>query len=320
MSVVFVVGGVVALIVILVSLGIRQIPQAQAAIVQRLGRYHKTLHPGLNLIIPFLDHIEKVAHVNSPDSTLPPHRMDMREQVLDVPKQDVITKDNVLMEVDTVLFYQITEPYKAFYEISRPIGAIFQICMTTVRSVFGEMDLDTSLASRELVNNKLRSVLDEATDKWGIKVVRVEIQEIKPPADLVDEMKKQMIAERNRRVVVAAAEGEKRAKVLEAEGVKDAEILRATADSEAAVLRATAERKRRILEAEGEARVHPHGARGNSAWPGGDPVGAGRSGRHRCRTDTADAEVPGDDRQGTGIGAKHEALPSYEPRWSVWRN
>jgi len=248
-----VIGAGILLVVILVAMGLRQIPQAQSAIVQRLGRYHKTLHPGLNLIVPFLDTVVNVSNVNRPDSELAARRVDMKEQVLDVPKQEVITKDNVLIEVDTVVFYQVTEPHKAFYEIARPVDAIFQICKTTVRSVFGEMDLDTALASRELVNARLRSVLDEVTDKWGIKVLRVEIQDILPPEDLVNVMKLQMKAERERRVVVTAAEGEKQAKILEAEGQKAAQVLRATAEKEAMILRAGGERQRRLLEAEGEA-------------------------------------------------------------------
>jgi regulator of protease activity HflC (stomatin/prohibitin superfamily) len=244
---------VVCLIILIVLLGVRQIPQSQAAIVERLGRYHKTLHPGINLIIPFLDQVKRVKHVNAPSSNLPANRMDMREQVLDVKEQKIISKDNVQMEVDTVVFYQITEPHKVFYEIADPIEAIKQICMTTVRSVFGEMDLDESLSSRERVNSRLRSALDEVTDKWGIKVLRVEIQKMDLETDLINTMKKQMIAERNRRAAVAAAEGEKQAAILKAEGVKRGAVLEAEAEKESMVLRAEAEKTKRILEADGEA-------------------------------------------------------------------
>lgn len=216
--------GLLVLVVILALAGIRQVPQGQAAVIERLGRYHKTLHPGVNLIVPFFDHQAAVGHINRPDSKVPGNRIDMREQVLDVPAQQVITKDNVQMKVDTVVFYQVSEPYKAFYEVAQPVPAIFQVCKTTVRSVFGELDLDASLASRELVNARLRTVLDEVTDKWGIKVMRVEIQDIVPPQDLIEVMKLQMEAERNRRASVTAAEGEKQAKILVAEG--EAESIR----------------------------------------------------------------------------------------------
>ena len=232
---------VVCLIIVIVLLGVRQISQSQAAIVERLGRYHKTLHPGINLIIPFLDHVKRVRHVNAPASDLPANRMDMREQVLDVKEQKIISKDNVQMDVDTVVFYQITEPHKVFYEITDPIEAIKQICMTTVRSVFGEMDLDESLSSREKVNSRLRSALDEVTDKWGIKVLRVEIQDIQLEPDLINTMKSQMIAERGRRAAVTTAEGEKQATILRAEGMKRGEVLEAEAEKEAMVLRAEAE-------------------------------------------------------------------------------
>ena len=248
-----IVAAIVVLIIIIVLMGVRQVSQSQTAIVERLGRYHKTLHPGINLIVPFLDQLKRVDHVNVPGSPLPSNRMDMREQVLDVPEQIVISKDNVQMDVDTVVFYQIIEPHRVFYEITNPVEAIFQICKTTVRSVFGEMDLDESLSSREKVNARLRSVLDEVTDKWGIKILRVEIQDIRLEQDLIDTMKTQMVAERRRRAVVAEAEGEKQAAILHAEGVKRGAVLEAEADKEAMVLRAEAEKSRRVLEAEGEA-------------------------------------------------------------------
>ncbi|MFC2095548.1 SPFH domain-containing protein [Candidatus Bipolaricaulota bacterium] len=253
MTTLIVVAAAVCLIVVIVLMGVRQVSQSEAAIVERLGRYHKTLHPGINLIVPFLDQLQTVERVNRPESPVAGNRVDMREQDLDVPEQLVITKDNVQMDVDTIVFYQITDPHKAFYEIAHPVHSIFQICKTTVRSIFGEMDLDESLSSRERVNSHLRSVLDEVTDKWGIKILRVEIQDIRLDEGLITTMKKQMEAERSRRAVVAEAEGAKQATILQAEGVKRGEVLGAEAEKEAVVLRAEAEKTKRILEAEGEA-------------------------------------------------------------------
>lgn len=254
MVAVFVVLVIAILVGIVAATGIRQVVQGQVAIIERLGKYHRTLYPGLNLVVPFLDVQKNVQHVNRPGSDVPQNRIDMREQVVDVKEEaGVITKDNVVLGVDTVVFYQVTDPVKACYEIAQPVQGIIQICRTTLRSIFGEMDLDTSLASRELVNARLRTALDVVTDKWGIRVSRVEIQRISPPDDLVEHMKKQMIAERDRRALVTEAEGKKQKQILEAEGIKTAEILRAEGQNQAALLLAEAEKRKRILEAEGEA-------------------------------------------------------------------
>ncbi len=250
----FIVFGIAVVSTVTVLLGVRQVNQGQVAIVERLGRYHRTLAPGLNWIVPFLDKEKIVRHVNRPGSEVPPNRLDMREQVLDVKEETgIISKDNVVLTVDTVIFYQVTDPVKACYEIAQPVDGIVQICRTTLRSIFGEMDLDTSLASRELVNVRLRAALDEVTDRWGIRVNRVEIQKINPPADLVEVMKQQMIAERNRRALVTEAEGTKQKQILEAEGIKTAAILQAEGEYQATILKAEAAKKQKILEAEGEA-------------------------------------------------------------------
>ena len=220
------------LFAIVVLKGVTLVSQSEAAIVERLGKYRVTLEPGLNFIIPGLDSVKNVRNVNNQLAIdkVSNKRVDLREQLLNVEKLDVITKDNVRMEVDTLVFYQILEPYKAAYEINNPVRAIDELSKTTVRNVFGEMDLDTSLASREDSNSKLRGVLDEATDKWGIKVLRVEIQDIKPPDDLLQTMKKQMTAERERREQVIQAEAKKRSTILEAEGINQSKILIAEAE------------------------------------------------------------------------------------------
>ena len=231
------------LFAIVVLKGVTLVSQSEAAIVERLGKYRVTLEPGLNFIIPGLDSVKDVRNVNNQLAVdkVSNKRVDLREQLLNVEKLDVITKDNVRMEVDTLVFYQILEPYKAAYEINNPVRAIDELSKTTVRNVFGEMDLDTSLASREDSNSKLRRVLDEATDKWGIKVLRVEIQDIKPPDDLLETMKKQMTAERERREQVIQAEAKKRSTILEAEGINQSKILIAEAEKQEKILRAEGE-------------------------------------------------------------------------------
>ena len=231
------------LFAIVVLKGVTIVSQSEAAIIERLGKYRLTLDPGLNFIIPGLDSVKNVRTVNNQlaKDKVSNKRVDLREQLLNVEKLDVITKDNVRIEVDTIVFYQVLEPYKAVYEINNPVRAIDELSKTTVRNVFGEMDLDTSLASREDSNTKLRQVLDEATDKWGIKVLRVEIQDIKPPADLVETMKKQMTAERERREQVIQAEAKKRSSILEAEGINQSKILIAEAEKQEKILRAQGE-------------------------------------------------------------------------------
>ncbi len=243
---------VAVFVIILVVLGVKQVPQGQAVIVERLGKYHKTLEAGLNFIIPVLDKRKFVKLLNYKSDGISPFSIDLREQVYDIPSQTVISKDNINLTVDTLIFYQIIEPYKACYEISDLILAIRELSKTIMRNIFGEMDLDTALSARESINSKLRGFLDEATDKWGVKIVRVEIQDIVPPVDLKDDMEKQMKAERSRRQDVTIAEGKKQAAILEAEGIKQSQILSAQGEAESRVMKAEAIKKERILLAEGD--------------------------------------------------------------------
>ncbi|RKX24553.1 MAG: SPFH/Band 7/PHB domain protein [Candidatus Zixiibacteriota bacterium] len=241
-------------VVVAVTLtGIKQVPQGIAVLIERLGKYHRTLGPGISFILPFFDKRRYVKQVNNKPEGIKDHEIDLREQVYDIPQQTVITKDNINLTVDTLLFYQIVEPYRACYEIKDLVMAIRELSKTAIRNIFGEMDMDESLSARESINDKLRTVLDEATDKWGTKVNRVEIQNIIPPADLKDDMEKQMKAERAKRQDITIAEGKKQSAILEAEGLKQNQILRAQGESEAKILRAEAEKKEKILVAEGEA-------------------------------------------------------------------
>jgi len=244
----------IAVLVFFIAIsGVKQISQGQSAIIERLGKYRTTLKPGLNFVIPFLDKLKFVKSVNM-TTEMSNYRIDLREQIMDIPEQEVISKDNIRMQVDTLVFYQIVEPYKAVYEISSPVNAIKQLSQTTIRNIFGEMDLDTSLSARESINERLRSILDEATDKWGIKVLRVEIQDIIPPLELKEAMQKQMVAERAKREKVTLAEADKQKNILEAEGVKQKQILEAEGANKAVILKAQAEKDKRILEAEGESK------------------------------------------------------------------
>ncbi|MDD3853312.1 MAG: SPFH/Band 7/PHB domain protein [Syntrophomonadaceae bacterium] len=233
---------IVVLFVFIIALSsIKIIKQATVGIVERLGKYHKNAEQGINVIIPFIDRFRVV--------------LDLREQVVDFPPQPVITKDNVTMMIDTVVYYQITDPFSYTYEIATPILAIENLTATTLRNIVGDLELDETLTSRDLVNTKLRAILDEATDKWGIKVNRVELKNILPPQDIQNAMEKQMRAEREKREAILRAEGQKTAAILEAEGLKQSAILRAEAVKEAAVREAEGTRQARILEAEGEAQA-----------------------------------------------------------------
>ena len=229
---------IVLLIVILVSC-IKVVPQAQAYIVERLGAYQGTWSVGLHVKIPFLD---KVAR-----------RVNLKEQVADFPPQPVITKDNVTMRIDTVVFYQITDPRLFTYGVENPMMAIENLTATTLRNIIGDLELDETLTSRETINTQMRAALDIATDPWGIKVNRVELKNIIPPAEIQNAMEKQMKAERERREAVTRAEGEKKARILQAEGEKESAILRAEAEKQSAILRAEAEKEKMIREAEGRA-------------------------------------------------------------------
>ena len=248
-------GGLIIVILIVVGLitavkGIMIVDQATVKVVERLGKFHKVARSGINFIWPYLD---KIRPFVMRDQIF--DYVDLREQVMDFPPSAVITRDNVTMEVDAVLFYQITDPLKATYEITNLGNAIVQLTVTSLRNVMGELALDETLTSRETVNTKLRNVLDEATDKWGVKVNRVELKNIEPPKEIQDAMAKQMKAERERRAVVTEAEGTKRSAVLEAEGEREAAIARAEGEKRATILEAegTAEARVKIAEAEAEA-------------------------------------------------------------------
>ena len=206
---------------------IKIVNQAQKGIVERLGTYNRLTEPGVNLIIPFF---EKEIR-----------RIDLREHVKDFPPQPVITKDNVAMQIDTVVYYKVTDPYKFIYEISNPISAIENLTATTLRNIIGELMLDETLTSRDTINNKLNIVLDEATDPWGIKISRVELKNISPPHDIQDAMERQMRAERQKRESILIAEGEKQSKILQAQGEKESQILRAEANKESQILQAEGE-------------------------------------------------------------------------------
>ena len=221
----------IVIIFVLVILGraIRIIPQATAGVVERLGRYHKTLLPGLNLVIPFIDRVRPL--------------IDMREQVVSFPPQPVITEDNLVVSIDTVVYFQVTDARAATYEIANYLGAVEQLTTTTLRNVVGGLNLEEALTSRDNINGQLRIVLDEATGKWGIRVGRVELKAIDPPVSIQDSMEKQMRAERDRRAVILTAEGTKQSAILTAEGARQAAILEAEGYAKAAVLRAEGEGK-----------------------------------------------------------------------------
>lgn len=218
---------VVIFVVTIIARSIRIIPQAYAGIVERLGKYHKTLTPGLNILVPFIDRLRPL--------------VDMREQVVSFPPQPVITEDNLVVSIDTVVFFQVTDARAATYEIANYLGAVEQLTTTTLRNVVGGLNLEEALTSRDNINGQLRVVLDESTGKWGIRVSRVELKAIDPPVSIQDSMEKQMRAERDRRAAILTAEGTKQSQILEAEGRRQAEILKAEGDAKAAVLRAQGE-------------------------------------------------------------------------------
>jgi len=230
---------VVLFLLILLTRTIVIVKQADTAIVERLGRYQRTLTPGLNILVPVIDRIRD--------------RVDMREQVASFPPQPVITEDNLVVSIDTVIYFQVTDPKAATYEISSYLLGIEQLTVTTLRNVIGSMDLEEALTSRDQINGQLRGVLDEATGKWGIRVNRVELKAIDPPKSVQEAMEKQLKAERERRAAILTAEGAKQSAILNAEGAKQAAVLSAEADAQAAVLRAEGEAKARVIAAEAEA-------------------------------------------------------------------
>ena len=236
----FIVAGViVAVLLLLVISNIHIVPQGQAFVIERLGAYNATWSTGLHVKLPFFDRIAK--------------RVNLMEQVADFPPQPVITKDNVRMQIDTVVFYQITDCKLFAYGHTTPMAAIENLTATTLRNIIGDMELDNTLTSRDVINTQMRSILDEATDPWGIKVTRVELKNIIPPKEIQDAMEKQMKAERERRESILKAEGEKKSAILVAEGQKEAAILKAEAEKQAAILKAEALKEAAIREAEGQA-------------------------------------------------------------------
>ena len=237
-----IVGIVVAVlvgIIILIAAIVRVVPQAHAYVIEKFGAYHKTWGTGIHFLVPFACRISK--------------RVSLKEQVVDFDPQPVITKDNVTMQIDTVVFYEITDPKQYTYGVENPDLALEKLTATTLRNIIGEIELDATLTSRDIINTKMRAILDEATDPWGIKVNRVELKNILPPKDIRDAMEKQMRAERERREAILKAEGEKRSAILQAEGLKESQIWKAEGEKEAKILAADAERESLIKKAEGQA-------------------------------------------------------------------
>lgn len=229
----------IILVIVLAISTIKIVKQSEVIIVERLGKYKMTGESGLNIVVPILDRVVR--------------RIDLRTQVIDSPPQAVITKDNVTMSIDTVVYYQITDSFKATYEIANLVQAIKYLTTTTLRDVIGTMELDKTLSSRDDVNNKLRIILDEATDKWGVRVERVEIKNIELPEDIKEAMEKQMRAEREKRAMILQAEGKKQAAITESQGLKESQILKAEGEKQTAILHAEAQREAQIRKAEGEA-------------------------------------------------------------------
>ena len=233
--------GILLLILLIVVANIKIVPQSKAYVIERLGAYRTTWQTGFHVKIPFFERVAKI--------------VSLKEQVVDFAPQPVITKDNVTMQIDTVVFFQITDPKLYTYGVEAPMSAIENLTATTLRNIIGELELDSTLTSRDTINAKIRVILDEATDPWGIKVNRVELKNIIPPREIQDAMEKQMKAERQRREAILTAEGEKASKILVAEGHKESQILNAEAEKQAAILRAEAVKEAKIREAEGEAQA-----------------------------------------------------------------
>jgi regulator of protease activity HflC (stomatin/prohibitin superfamily) len=247
----------------IVARGIRIVQQAQTMIIERLGKYHRTLSSGINLIIPVIDKPraidwQQVLVLPSGETLsrrMRTEKIDLRETVYVFPRQNVITKDNVVVEIDALIYFQITDPVRAAYEIANLPDAIEKLTQTTLRNLIGEMELDHILSSRDTINARLREILDEATHKWGAKVSRVELKDINPPRDIRDAMEKQMRAERDRRAAILAAEAEKQSRILQAEGIRQSEINKAEGEKQAKILAAEAEATARLKVAEAEAQA-----------------------------------------------------------------
>ena len=233
--------GIAVLVIWYLLANLRVVPQSEAYVIEFLGKYKDTWEAGMHLKTPFLERIAK--------------KVTLKEQVLDAPPQPVITKDNVTMQIDTVVYFQITDPKLYTYGVEMPMVAMETLTATTLRNIIGDLELDQTLTSRDVINTKMRAILDEVTDPWGIKVNRVELKNILPPADIQNSMEKQMKAERDRRQAILQAEGQKHSAILVAQGEKESAILRASAEKEAAILKAEAEKQSKILKAEGEAQA-----------------------------------------------------------------
>ena len=275
-------------LLILLSRSVYIVKQSEAVVIERFGRFQRLLGAGLHLVVPFMDAphtclwtyvqlVEKNRYYRFAKSIT---RIDLRECVYDFPKQNVITRDNVNIEINALLYYQITSPKAAVYEVANLPEAIEKLTQTTLRNVIGSLDLDETLVSRDQINTKLRLILDDATDKWGVKINRVELQEVNPPHDIQQAMEKQMRAERGRRAMILEAEGKKSASILEAEGDQESQVLRAKGEAESQVLRAKGETESRIIEAEGQAQARLRVSKAEAesieiihkAIPGGDPL------------------------------------------------
>src|ERR1700727_288636 len=245
-----VMGAIIAIVLLVLIIGlavfavvrsVRIVPQARAGIVERFGRYHRTLHAGLNVVVPFIDRLRPL--------------IDLREQLVTFPPQPVITMDNLVVGIDTVIYFQVTDPKAATYEIANYVAAVEQLTVTTLRNVVGGMDLDTTLTSRDKINSELRKELDEATGRWGLRVSRVELKAIEPPASIQGSMEKQMRADRDKRAAILSAEGAKQSAILTAEGEKQAAVLRARGEAEAEVVRAEADATAQAARARGQAQA-----------------------------------------------------------------
>jgi len=258
--------GFIAVVLLVIGVkSIRIVPQATVMLVERLGRFDKVANSGLNLLIPFLDRPRAVYWTNTRGGIT---SIDLREQYIDLPPQPVITRDNVTIHVDSVVYWQITDPVKAVYEMNDLVGGIVQLTITGMRAVMGDMDLDHTLSQRDQINAKLRIILDEATDKWGVKVTRVDVKNINPPEDVRITMEKQMTAERNRRALVLQAEGDRQAAITRAEGEKQAAVTRAEGEKLSAILQAEGAAQARLRNAEAESEAITRIAK---SIPSGDP-------------------------------------------------
>src|SRR5678809_1194487 len=242
-------GFIAIVLLVIAAKTIRIVPQASVMLIERLGRFDKIASSGLNILVPFLDKPRAVFWTNTRPALT---SIDLREQYIDLPPQPVITRDNVTIHVDSVVYWQITDPVKAVYEINDLVGGIVQLTITGMRAVMGEMDLDHTLSQRDQINAKLRIILDEATDKWGVKVTRVDVKNINPPEDVRITMEKQMTAERNRRALILQAEGDRQAAITRAEGEKQAAVTRSEGEKQSAILQAEGLAQARLRNAEAE--------------------------------------------------------------------